>query len=176
MISTPRLLLRAWKDSDREPFASLNADPEVMEFFPALLSRSESDGLVDRINTHLNEHGFTFFAAELKEDGTFIGFIGMARPTFKAHFTPCVEIGWRLARPYWNLGLATEGAKAILRYGFEQLKLAEIVSFAVAANLRSRRVMERIGMTYDPADDFDHPNLPAGHPLSMHVLYREAAR
>jgi RimJ/RimL family protein N-acetyltransferase len=172
MISTPRLLLRAWKDSDREPFAQLNADPEVMEFFPSVLSRTESDRAVDRMNAHFAQHGFTLFAAELSANSAFIGFIGMARPSFHAHFTPCVEIGWRLARPFWNQGLATEGAQAVLRYGFEHLKLAEIVSFTSTENLRSRRVMEKIGMTHDPADDFDHPSLVPGHPLRRHVLYR----
>jgi len=146
-----------------------------MEFLPSPLSRSESDHLLDRINAHLAQHGFTFFAAELRENSAFIGFIGIARPSFQAHFTPCIEVGWRLARRYWNQGLATEGAQAALRHGFEELKLDEIVSFTTAANLRSRRVMEKIRMTHDPADDFDHPNLPPGHALARHVLYRARA-
>ena len=172
MIESDRLLLRSWEERDREPFASMNADPRVMEFFPACLSWSESESLVDRIEEHFREHGFTFWAAELREQRQFIGFVGLAVPNFKAHFTPCVEIGWRLAAAYWGRGLATEGARAVVRHAFESLKLDALVAYTVPANLRSRRVMEKIGMTRDPCDDFDHPNLPAGHPLRRHVLYR----
>ena len=172
MLETRRLLLRRWRDSDRVPFAALNADPRVMQFFPAVLSRTESDRLVDRIEAHFEKHGFGLFAVELGQEGAFIGFIGLSVPDFEAPFTPCVEIGWRIAAAYWNQGLATEGAKAVLAYGFDSLQLSEIVSFTTVANAPSRRVMEKIGMTRAPEDDFDHPKLPEGHPLRPHVLYR----
>ena len=172
MIVTERLILRPWRESDREPFARINADPAVMEHFPAPLSRRESDEGVAHVEAHFRQRGFGPFAAELREEHAFIGFIGLSVPNFDAHFTPCVEIGWRLAAACWGRGLATEGALAAVRYGFETLALNELVSFTVAANIRSRRVMEKIGMTHDPADDFDHPNLPAGHALERHVLYR----
>ena len=171
MIETERLLLRPWKDADREPFARINADPRVMEFFPKCLSREESDGLVDRVARHFDQHGYTFFAAELRETGEFTGFIGLANTPFDAHFTPCVEIGWRLDPAFWNRGLATEGAREVVRYGFHKLGLHELVALVVPANRRSRRVMEKLGMTYDPADDFDHPRVPEG-PLRRHALYR----
>jgi len=172
ILTTDRLILRRWSDSDREPFARINADPRVMEFFAECLSRERSDALVDRAECHFREHGFGPCAAEFRGDGTFIGFIGLSIPSFQTHFTPCVEIGWRLAADYWRQGLATEGARAAVRYGFEILGLEEIVSFTVPANTRSRKVMEKLGMTHNPADDFDHPLLPVGHPLRRHVLYR----
>jgi len=172
MLETRRLLLRRWRDSDRVPFAALNADPRVMQFFPAVLSRTDSDRLVDRIEAHFEKHGFGLFAVELGQEGAFIGFIGLSVPDFEAPFTPCVEVGWRIAAAYWNQGLATEGAKAVLAYGFDSLQLSEIVSFTTVANAPSRRVMEKIGMTRAPQDDFDHPKLPEGHPLRPHVLYR----
>jgi RimJ/RimL family protein N-acetyltransferase len=175
MIETARLLLRDWRASDREPFHRINSDPRVMEYFPAPLSREESDSLIARIEAHQAQHGFTFFAAELRHTAQFIGFIGMVHTPFEAHFTPCVEIGWRLAAEFWGQGLATEGAHAVLRFGFDELKLPEIVALTVPANLRSRRVMEKLGMTCNPADDFDHPRLPPGHPLRPHVLYRARA-
>ena len=171
-IGTPRLLLRPWREADREPFARICADPRVMEFFPAPLTRAESGALVDRAQANLARDGFTMFAAELRGTGEFIGFVGLSKPGFQAHFTPCVEIGWRLAAEYWNQGLATEGARAVLPFAFDELGLEEIVSFTVPANLRSRRVMEKLGMTHNPADDFDHPRIPAGHPFHRHVLYR----
>lgn len=171
-MTTERLQLRRWRESDREPFARLNADPRVMEFLPRALSRDESNGLVDRIETHFEEHGFGLYAAELVEDRSFIGYIGLAVPRFTAHFTPCVEIGWRLALEHWGRGLATEGAREIVRYAFGELGLRELVSFTVPGNLRSRRVMEKLAMTHSPADDFDHPGLPEGDPLRRHVLYR----
>jgi RimJ/RimL family protein N-acetyltransferase len=167
MIETPRLILRPWRASDREPFARMNADPRVMEFFPNCLSRQESDALADRIEQHMADHGFSVLAAELRETGAFIGFIGLFIPTFEAHFTPCVEIGWRLAVEYWGKGLATEGAREVLR-----TRRGEVVSFTSVQNYRSRSVMQKLGMTRDPADDFDHPRLPEGHPLRRHVLYR----
>ncbi|HTX15781.1 MAG TPA: GNAT family N-acetyltransferase [Candidatus Baltobacteraceae bacterium] len=173
MLETQRLLLRRWRDSDRELFARMNSDSRVTQFLPALLSRSESDQLADRIEAHFEQHGFGLFAAELREERTFIGFVGLSVPGFEAPFTPCVEIGWRIAAEYWNRGLATEGARATLTYGFDTLRLNEIVSFTVPANLASRRVMEKIGMTRAPEDDFDHPRLPEGHPLRRHVLYRK---
>jgi RimJ/RimL family protein N-acetyltransferase len=172
MLETHRLLLRRWRDSDREPFARLNSDPRVMQLFPALLSREESDRIVGRIEAHFEKHGFGLFVAELRHEGTFIGFVGLAVPGFQASFTPCVEIGWRIAAEYWNQGFATEGAREVLRYAFDSLALDEIVSFTVPANLASRRVMEKIGMTRAPEDDFDHPSLPEGHPLRRNVLYR----
>jgi RimJ/RimL family protein N-acetyltransferase len=171
MIETERLILRPWRDADRAPFYSLNSDPRVMEFFPAVLTRAQSDDLVDRCDVHYRQHGFTFFAAELRATGELIGFIGIAR-TPMPHLVPLVEIGWRLAFEYWNRGLATEGARAALRYGFVELNLPEIVAFTAAGNVRSRRVMEKVGMAHDPADDFDHPKIPAGNPLQRHVLYR----
>jgi len=143
-----------------------------MEFFPSCLSREESDRMAARIEAHHLAHGFCFFAAELSGVSPFIGFIGISHVPFEAAFTPAVEIGWRLARPFWNRGLAAEGAKAVLNYAFKILNLPEVVSFTVPGNIRSRRVMEKIGMQHDRAGDFDHPRLPAGHPLRRHVLYR----
>jgi ribosomal-protein-alanine N-acetyltransferase len=169
MIETPRLILRPWRDSDREPFARMNADPRVMEFFVATLRREESDALVDRAIAHFARHGFGPLAAELRDTGEFIGFIGLSIPTFEAHFTPCVEIGWRLAAEHWGRGLATEGAREVLHRA-----TGEIVSFTTERNLRSRHVMEKLGMIHDPADDFDHPRIPEGHPQRRHVLYRSA--
>src|SRR6185369_3079349 len=171
-LRTERLRLRRWREEDRAPFAAMNADPRVMEHFPALLSRDESDALVARIEAHLAQHGFAQWAVEIPGVTPFAGFVGLSIPRFEATFTPCVEIGWRLAADYWGQGFATEGAKAALEFGFKQLGLAEILSFTVPANLRSRRVMEKIGMTHNSADDFDHPFLASGHSLSRHVLYR----
>jgi RimJ/RimL family protein N-acetyltransferase len=171
-LRTERLLLRRWLTSDNEPFARLNADPRVMQHFPAVLSREESDALVQRAEEHFERHGFGPWAVEIPEIAPFIGFVGLSVPRFQAHFTPCVEIGWRLAAEFWNRGYATEGARAALAFGFETLGLAEIVSFTVPANLPSRRVMEKIGMTREPAGDFDHPSIPEGNPIRRHVLYR----
>ena len=172
-ISTNRLILRRWREEDREPFAQMNCDPAVMEFFSALLTRAESDALVDRAEAHFAANGFGPWATELRETGEFIGFIGLSIPRFVAHFTPCVEIGWRLAAAYWGRGLATEGARAVGEIAFGDLGLKELVSFTSVANMRSRRVMKKIGMTHDPADDFDHPSLAEGHMLKRHALYRK---
>jgi ribosomal-protein-alanine N-acetyltransferase len=172
MLQTPRLLLRRWREADREPFHRMNADLRVMEFFPACLTRQESDALIDRIESHLERHGFGLYAAELRETGEFTGFVGMGWTPFQAHFTPCVEIGWRLDCSFWNRGLATEGAHACLRHAFEMLELPEVVAMTVPANVRSRRVMEKLGMTCDAADNFEHPRVPVGHPLREHLLYR----
>ncbi len=171
-IETKRLLLRNWEANDREPFARLNSDPRVMEFLPARLSPNESDRMADRIENHFRQHGFGLYALELRQERAFIGFAGLSIPAFDARFTPCVEIGWRLSAEYWGQGLATEAAGAVVRFAFESLALDALVSFTVPANIRSRRVMEKIGMTRNPAEDFDHPQLPAGHPLRPHVLYR----
>jgi ribosomal-protein-alanine N-acetyltransferase len=172
LIETERLLLRLWKEEDREPFYRMNSDSRVMEFMPECMTRAESYLLFERINEHFRKHGFGLFAAELHQDQSFIGFVGLAVPSFKAHFTPCVEIGWRLAADYWGRGLATEAARTLAKHAFGELALSELVSFTVPKNVRSRRVMEKIGMTHDVSDNFDHPNLPAGHPLRRHVLYR----
>ena len=171
-IETERLVLRGWRESDRAPFAALNADPMVMEHFPSTLTAAESDQMVDRIEEHFASHGFGLWAVEARGVADFLGFVGLSIPRFESHFTPCVEVGWRLAREHWGRGFAPEAARAALRFGFERLRLAEIVSFTVPANLKSRRVMEKIGMHRDPADDFDHPSLPVGHALRRHVLYR----
>ena len=171
-LSTARLRLRGWGDRDREPFAALNADAEVMAHFPSTLSRVTSDMLVDGTVEGWNVNGFGLWALELVEDGRFLGFTGLARPSFEAHFTPAVEVGWRLVRDAWGHGYATEAARAALEFGFVEAGLDEIVSFTVPANDRSRAVMERLGMRHDPADDFAHPKLPEGHSLRRHVLYR----
>jgi RimJ/RimL family protein N-acetyltransferase len=171
-LTTERLLLRGWRDGDRAPFAEMNGDPAVMEHFPSPLDRAASDDLVERMLGHWAEHGFGLWAVERRADQTFLGFTGLYRPLFEAHFTPAVEVGWRFARGAWGQGYATEAARASLEYGFEVVGLDEIVSFTAPANTRSRRVMERIGMQRDPADDFDHPRIPPGHRLRRHVLYR----
>jgi RimJ/RimL family protein N-acetyltransferase len=171
-LVTQRLLLRPWRELDWAPFAALNADPQVMEHFPACLERARSDEIAAAISRRMIERGFGLWAAELPGVCPFIGFIGLSRPMFQAHFTPCVEVGWRLAREHWGHGYATEGAQASLKFAFEQLGLDEVVSFTVPANWRSRRVMERLGMTHTPADDFEHPDVPVGHPIRPHVLYR----
>jgi RimJ/RimL family protein N-acetyltransferase len=175
-VATSRLLLRLWRDDDLPAFAALNADPEVMEHFPKTLDRGESDSRVAQIREHFARHGFGLWAVEIAGGASFIGFVGLSVPTFEAPFTPCVEIGWRLAREHWGFGYATEAARAVLGLGFQRLQLGEIVSFTVPANRRSRAVMERIGMTRDPLGDFDHPLLPEGHPLRPHVLYRVRRR
>jgi RimJ/RimL family protein N-acetyltransferase len=171
-LRTPRLLLRGWRRDDREPFAALNADPEVMRHFPAPLTREQSDAFAARNEAHLARFGFGLRAVEVLGVTPFAGYVGLAVPAFEAAFTPCVEIGWRLARAFWGQGYATEAAHAVVTFAFEALRLRELVSFTVPENVASRRVMEKLGMTRDPAEDFDHPGLPAGHPLRRHVLYR----
>ena len=182
-LTTPRLLLRPWRDDDVDAFAAMFDDPAVMEFLTpargrmsacAETDRAAIEAIVERVRAHFDRHGFGWWAAELKETQAFIGFIGLSHIPFEAHFTPAVEIGWRLASAYWGQGYAAEGARAALAAAFTQLSLAEIVAITVPANARSRRLMERIGMTHDPADDFDHPRLAEGHPLRRHVLYRIA--
>lgn len=171
-LRTERLILRAWRDADLEPFARLNADPAVMEFMPRPLDRRESDEIAGRCRGHFAEHGFGRWAVEVPDVAPFVGFVGLSWVGFETPFTPCVEIAWRLARPYWGMGYATEAARASLKDGFERLGLDEVFAFTVPANTRSRAVMERLGMSRDSADDFDHPLLAAGHPLRRHVLYR----
>lgn len=172
---TERLILRQWLPSDRAPFAELNADPEVMRYFPATLSREESDALADRAQAMIEQHGWGFWAVELKEDGDFIGFVGLNIPAVDLPFNPCVEVGWRLAQASWGQGYATEAARACLKVGFQQLNLAEIVSFTTVANRRSRAVMERLGMQLDPLT-FEHPSVPEGSELREHCLYRLASK
>lgn len=171
-VRSERLLLRPWRDADREPCAEMNADPRVVEHLPSALTREQSDALLVRLRAHFDEHGYGLWAVEVPGVASFIGFIGLAVVTFDAPFTPCVEIGWRLAFPFWGKGYATEGARASLAYGFESLGLSEIVSFTTPANVRSWKVMEKLGMKRDPAEDFDHPRIPEGHRLRRHVLYR----
>lgn len=172
VIETLRLTLRPWRDDDLPSFAALNADPRVMEFLPKPLDRAESDAMATRIRAAFDQQPFGLWAVEVKEGAGFIGYVGLNAPQFEAAFTPCVEIGWRLAFEHWGHGYATEAARGALDYAFETLKLPEVVSFTVPANVRSWRVMERLGMTRSPEDDFDHPRLAEGHPLRRHVLYR----
>jgi RimJ/RimL family protein N-acetyltransferase len=171
-LSSGRICLRQWREEDRDAFAAMNSDARVMEFFLHRLSRVESDAMVDGIHKDFSERGFGLWAVEVPDVAPFIGFAGLAVPGFSAHFTPCVEIGWRLTFEHWGRGYATEAARLALGYGFGTLALSEVVSFTSATNHRSRAVMERIGMRRDPAEDFDHPKLPEGHPLRRHVLYR----
>lgn len=171
-MRTGRLLLRRWKPEDREPFAAINADPRVMEFLPELLSREQSDALADRFEAHFALEGFGPWVVEVIGGSTFIGFVGLFVVSFDAHFTPAVEVGWRLESDQWGNGYATEAACAALDYGLRCVGLKEIVAFTVPANVRSMAVMERIGMVHDEEDDFDHPTLPMDSPLCRHVLYR----
>lgn len=167
---TERVRLRQWKSSDLEPFAVLNSDPRVMEFFPAPLSRSESDTLAQRCQSLIAERGWGFWAAESKLTREFIGFVGLHIPIAELPFSPCVEVGWRLAFPYWGQGLASESARAALNVGFQVLQLPEIVSFTAIGNRRSRAVMERLGMR--ESGTFEHPSVPEGNPLRPHCLFR----
>ena len=175
-LRSERLLLRRWRPEDRAPFAALNDDPAVMEHFPARLTPAESDAMVDRIETGFAAHGFGLWALEVTEPGDltgeFIGFTGLNVPGFEAHFTPAVEVGWRLARRAWGHGYASEAARRALAVAFDDYHLGEVVSFTSTTNLRSQAVMRRIGMTRDPDGDFDHASLPPGHRLQRHVLYR----
>lgn len=164
-LSGDRVCLRRWRDKDREAFASMNADARVMEFFRGRLRRVESDAMVDHIEKHFSERGFDLWAIEIPDVAAFIGFAGLEVPEFRSHFTPCVEVGWRLAFEHWVKGYATEAARLALHYGFGALALSEIVSFTSVTNRRCRAVMERLGMRRDPAEDFDYPRLPEGHPL-----------
>ncbi|EGV32434.1 GCN5-related N-acetyltransferase [Thiorhodococcus drewsii AZ1] len=172
-LETKRLRLRQWRAEDREPFAALNADPRVMACFPSTLDRRASDTMADRCEALIARRGWGFWALEAKEGGRFIGFVGLHVPELELPFSPCVEIGWRLAYSHWGRGLATEAARAALRVGFEHIGLTEIVSFTAVNNARSRGVMHRLGMQPSNAT-FEHPAVPLGSPLREHVLYRLA--
>jgi RimJ/RimL family protein N-acetyltransferase len=171
-VETERLLLRDWQDADGEPFAAINADPRVMEFFPAPLDRVGSDALMTRIRVAIESDGYGLYAAEEKQTGAFIGLVGISKPPFEAPFMPAIEISWRLTRTSWGQGYASEAAAAVIQHAFTTLGIDALVSFTAEWNRPSRRVMENIGMTHDPRDDFLHPGLPADHKLAPHVLYR----
>ncbi len=173
-LQTERLVMHRWRASDRERFAAINADEQVMELLPGTLTRAESDGYIDSIEAHFEEHGYGLWALQLRDGGELIGLTGLNTVAFAAHFTPAVEIGWRLAHAAWGHGYASEAARAALRFGFEQASLTEIVSMTTEINARSQAVMERIGMSRDPADDFVHPLARPAH-LRDHVLYRLTA-
>jgi RimJ/RimL family protein N-acetyltransferase len=175
ILSGARVSLRPWREADRAPFAAMNADPRVMEFFVTRLDRAGSDAMIDRIGAHFDLHGFGLWAVEVPGVAPFIGFTGLAVPRFEAPFVPCVEIGWRLAADHWGRGYATEAARLALDHGFATVGLREILAFTAVGNRRSRAVMERLGMRHDSVEDFDHPLVPDGHPLKRHVLYRAEA-
>ena len=170
-LDTARLRLRQWRDSDREPFAAMNADPVVMEYFANPVTRAASDASIDAWQVQFAERGWSNWAVETQGTQQFIGFVGLSVPRASLPFAPCVEIGWRLARAHWGHGYASEAAAACLRLGFGPIGLEEIVSFTSIGNRRSRAVMERIGMR-DAHQDFEHPNIAARHPLRLHCLYR----
>lgn len=174
MIETERLLQREWRDEDRATFAAINADPRVREFFPTLLTREESDASIDRFQESQRRNGFCFWAAEMRDLSAMIGFIGLQEPSFQLPGTSesTAEIGWRLAPEVWGQGLATEGARAALRFAFEKIRMAQVVAITVPKNVRSRRVMEKLGMRHNPKENFEHPGIAEGHSLRPHVLYR----
>ncbi len=171
-LETRRLVLRAWKKHDLDPMSVINQDPLVCKFFPKIGNRTETKTLISRFINHYEKYGFSAYAVELKSNSEFIGFVGLLVASFEAHFTPAVEIGWRLDSKCWGKGYATEAAKAVIDLAFITLKLEEVVSFTAENNIRSRRVMEKIGMQHNLCDDFDHPKLPKNSPLCRHVLYR----
>ena len=169
-IETERLILRHWKDTDLDPFISMNADTTVMRFYQDTLSAEETRAFFNSIKQELSEYGYGLYAVEEKKSGHFIGYIGFHWAGFDMDFCPCIEIGWRLDKPYWNKGYATEGAAACLKYGFESLSFNEVVSFTSIENIASQRVMQKIGMRFERY--FEHPNIAEGHPLRPHVLYK----
>ena len=171
-IETERLRLRRWRDADRAPFATMSADPAVMEFFPSLLTPDQASAFIDRVEAHWDAHGFGNYALEERATGAFVGLTGLFKVFPEAHFAPSVEIGWRLARPFWSQGYAREAAEAVLAAAFAEHDFPEIVAFTAVPNVRSAALMQRLGMTRDPADDFDHPGVAEGHLLRRHVLYR----
>lgn len=171
VLETRRLILRQWRHEDKQPFATMNADTRVMQYMPKLLDHIESDALANRCMELINQRGWGFWAVELKLNHAFIGYVGLHIPSTDLPFKPCVEIGWRLAFDYWGQGFAYEAACASLKTGFETLGLTEIVAFTTLTNQRSIALMERLNMTRD-ALVFDHPRVPAGHPLRQHCLYR----
>jgi RimJ/RimL family protein N-acetyltransferase len=175
-LQSRRLVLRRWSPADRDLFAVMNADPLVIEHLPVPLTREQSDAMAARIEAHFATHGFGLWAVEAVGVAPFVGFVGLAVPSFESSFTPCVEIGWRLGSCFWGNGYAFEAASAVLTFAFDTLNLPEVVSFTVPANRRSRGLMEKLGLRTDPSEDFDHPMLPQGHPLRRHVLYRIAQR
>lgn len=173
VIETSRLILDQWSNKDIEAFIAIDQEPAVREFlYPNNIEKQDTLKIVDKIVKHFQEHGFGLYATRLKSENVFIGFVGLDVVSFTAHFTPAVEIGWRLGSLYWGQGYATEAARAVMAYTFDKLALNELVSMTAVENERSRQVMQRIGMVRDPADDFCHPRLPPEHPLSLHVLYR----
>ncbi len=169
-LDTPRLILRQWHADDYEPFAALNADPKVMEYFPGILDRSESDDMAEIIKADIKRRGWGLWAVEEKDSTAFIGFVGLHEPRVDLSFTPCVEIGWRLAYKFWGKGYATEAAQRALAFGFETLDLLEIVSFTTTGNLRSQRVMKKLGL-HNTHQNFQHPSVPEASSLREHVLY-----
>lgn len=172
ILKTKRLILRTWEEQDLDSMSAINQDPLVCKFLPKIGDRAATKTLIQRFINHYEKYGFTAYALELKSNGEFIGFLGLLVVSFEAHFTPAVEIGWRLSSQHWGQGYATEAAKAVVDFAITTLELEEVVSFTVEKNIRSRRVMEKIGMHHNPHDDFDHPKLPINHPLCPHVLYR----
>jgi len=172
-IETPRIGLRNWKNSDTPPFIEMNMDSQVMEFFPSALSKEETMAMIEKIKKFIADNNFGLWAVEIKHTKEFIGFVGLSMPRFQSDFTPCVEIGWRLAHKHWGYGYASEAAAACLDYGFNHLKLDEIISFTSALNTRSVSVMEKIGMEY--IKDFEHPLIEDGNRLKRHVLYAKKA-
>lgn len=170
-LKTERLLLRQWKEDDFEVFATMNTDPDVMEFYPDIQSSEESFSMAQTFQNLISHKGWGFWAVERLSDNSFIGFVGLHEPTYDLPVTPCVEIGWRLSRESWGNGYATEAAQAALNFAFNELKLEQVYSFTSVANIRSRSVMEKIGMKNTNAN-FDHPIIPKGHILSEHVLYK----
>ncbi|HST83149.1 MAG TPA: GNAT family N-acetyltransferase [Kineosporiaceae bacterium] len=173
-LTTERLLLRGWRDADREPFAAICADAEVMRYFPGILSRAETDASVDRFRARFAERGYGLWAVEVKATGAFAGFVGLNPAPDEVPAAPATEIGWRLGRSFWGRGYAPEAARTVLQHAFGRLGLTELVSFTTVANAQSRRVMEKLGMTHDPADDFDNPGLKSWSD-ARHVTYRLTA-
>lgn len=171
ILQTNRLILRPFEERDIDSMTLINQDPKVCEFLPGIGTRSTTESNIKKFIKHYHDHGFSLYAVELKSTGEMIGWCGLMIPAFEAHFMPAFEIGWRLSSSHWDKGYATEAAKAVLQYAFEELKLEEVVSFTVPDNIRSRRVMEKIGLHHNDSDDFDHPKLEKTHPLCRHVLY-----
>jgi len=172
ILKTKRLILRTWEEQDIDPMSAIDQDPAVCEYFPEIGNRIATKAMIQRFINHYEKYGFSFYAVELNSNSEFIGFVGLQYPSFEAHFTSAVEIGWRLASKHWGKGYASEAAQAVLNFAFTTLNLEEVVSFTTENNTRSRRVMEKIGMHHNPHDDFYHPKLSKDSPLCRHVLYR----